>query len=200
MRNIPCFIVGNSPTLNNMNLIHIKDMFTIGINRAFFKFNPTILFWQDIELWESEKNKLKTLKSIRVCHPKGDPLRRFFHFETKGPSFARPTNTSLLYGRGSTGALAVQFAYALGCSPIYLIGMDCVVSDGMTDFFGKNQTWKEHSQSVCMTGLEWINREFKNEKIINISSYPHMLNEILTKYKSHAKGIEYYKKILIGDS
>lgn len=200
LSNVPCFIVGNSPSLNNIDIDEIKDMFTIGINRAFFKFDPTILFWQDRELWMSEQHRLKTSKSIRVCHPKGDPMNRFHHFDIKGGAFRRSPSTGVLHGRGSTGPLAVQFAHALGCKPIYLIGMDCTVDGDNTDFFGINETWKPHTLSLCQTGLNWIKKEFGIEEVINVSSSPHVLKTIVDKFKQHSKGLDAYKRLLLGNN
>lgn len=200
LKDIPCFVVGNSPSLNKINVNLIKDMFTIGINRAFFKFNPTIIFWQDIELWHSEKHKLKSSKSIRVCSEKGDPMKRFHHFDLIGSKFKISENPSKLHGRGSTGALAVQFAYAIGCKPIYLIGMDCTIEKNMTDFFGNNLTWKPHTVSLCKSGLDWIEKSFPKDEVINVSKYPETVKSIVEKFKSHCKGDDYYKRILLGNN
>jgi hypothetical protein len=196
----PCFVVGNSPSLNKININSIRNFFTIGINRAFFKFDPTILFWQDKELWMTEKNKLLMSKSIRVCHPKGDPLKRFNHFDIKGSGFKRAESPSILHGRGSSGPLAVQFAYALGCNPIFMIGMDCKTDGINTDFFGINKTWKPHTISLCQHGLNWILSEYSTEEVINVSGSASEIDVIADKFRMHAKGIDFYKKLLLGQN
>lgn len=198
LQNIPCFVIGNSPSLNKFDLNKISKFFTIGINRAFFKLDPSIIFWQDKELWITEKNKIMSSTSLRVCHPKGDPYRKYMHFDLKGSAFKRSENPGLLYGRGSTGPLAVQFAKALGCKPIYGIGMDCLVIDGKTDFYGINQTWKPHTESLCSRGLSWIETEYSKDEFINISSSPETVDAIVEKLRIHSRGKEFYKNILLG--
>ena len=200
LKGYPCFVVGNSPTLNKIDINIINNFFSIGINRAFFKFDPTILFWQDKELWLSEKNKLLMSKSIRVCHPKGDPLKRFNHFDIKGSLFKRAESPSVLHGRGSSGPLAVQFAHALGCAPIFLIGMDCKIDGINTDFFGINKTWKPHTISLCKHGLDWILSEYNKEEVINISGSPEEVKSIADKFRIQARGLEFYKKLLLGQN
>lgn len=198
LKDVPCFVIGNSPTLNQINVNLLKDMFTIGINRAFLKIEPTVVFWQDRELWEEEKNRINALRSIRVCHPKGDPMRKFHHFSLKGSQFKRASDPSVLYGRGSTGPMAVQFAHSLGCRPIYLIGMDCIIDGNKTDFFGHNKTWKPHTLSLCKNGIDWIENNYTSEEVINISKYPKTVELVVEKLQIHSKGFAYYKNVLLG--
>lgn len=196
--NMPCFVVGNSPSLNLFNVSKISSFFTIGINRTFFKFSPTITFWQDKEFWITERNKLNKCSSIMVCNHKADPQKRFFHFQIKGKDFKKSSNPSVLHGRGSSGPLAVIFAKSLGCHPIFGIGMDCETSNGNTDFYGINSTWKDHTLDLCSRGLIWLDREFSKDEFINISKYPESLDAIVEKFKSHARGSQFYKNILLG--
>jgi hypothetical protein len=51
LMNVPAFIVGNGPSLNDIDVSILEDTyFTIGINRAFYLLDPTILIWQDPEI------------------------------------------------------------------------------------------------------------------------------------------------------
>ncbi|MCH7764764.1 MAG: hypothetical protein IIB95_13695 [Candidatus Marinimicrobia bacterium] len=61
MKDIPVFLLGNAPSLNDVNLLLLNDYFTIGMNRIFFKYDPTILIWQDLALWIQEKKKIVSL-------------------------------------------------------------------------------------------------------------------------------------------
>ena len=40
---------------------------------------------------------------------------------------------------GNTGCCAARWALALGCRPVYLVGMDAAYRDGQTDFWGANR-------------------------------------------------------------
>ena len=62
MKGIPCFVIGNAPSINKIKDMSILDnYFTVGINRIFFKYDPTILIWQDLALWTQERKKVKKL-------------------------------------------------------------------------------------------------------------------------------------------
>lgn len=195
---IPCFVIGNSPSLNKFNISFFNSFFTIGINRTFFKINTTITFWQDKEFWITEKNNLKKCSSIMVCNQAADPQKKFFHFRINGREFKRSSNPSLLYGRGSTGPLAVNFAKSLGCYPIFAVGMDCETIDGNTDFYGINPTWKSHTLDLCSRGLIWLDKEYSKDEFVNISKCPERLDAIVEKFRSHAKGNQFYKNVLLG--
>lgn len=169
MNDMPAFILGNSPSLNDENVSLLEPYFTIGINRAFYKIDPTVLFWQDIELWFTEKKKILKLNSIKVSRDIADPMSRFFHYKIKPGAFKIPENPSILHGFGTTGPLAFQFAHALGCNPIVLLGMDCKVRGNSTDFYGKNRHHKPHTLSNCEKGLKWIKNNVTDREIINCS-------------------------------
>lgn len=196
--NIPCFVIGNGPSLNSFNIEKLKPFFSIGINRAFLKIDPTILFWQDKELWITEKEKILKCSSVMVCSPKADPFKKYFHFEITNSNFNRAECPSVLHGRGSSGPLAVQFAKSLGFYPIYGVGMDCEMSGEKTDFYGINHTWKPHTLSLCSRGLKWIEEEFSSDEFINISKCPQNMDLIAEKFKQHAKGKDFYKRMLLG--
>jgi hypothetical protein len=157
---VPVFIIGNGPSVNDENLQTLEKYFTIGINRAFYKLDPTILLWQDISLWNSEYHKLHNLQALKVCRDIADPRRIYYNFYLKsGPYRFDTTKTHILYGAGSSGPLAVQLAVAMGCRPIVLIGMDCEQGPNKeTDFYGNNPYWLPHTLNNCRIGLEFVKK------------------------------------------
>lgn len=158
LADVPCFVIGNAPTLSDIDLSVIEDYFTIGINRAFFVLDPTILIWQDISLWNSEYQRLHNTQAIKVCRDVADPRRIYYNFHLKGGNYRfDPQKTHILYGRGSTGPLGVELAVAMGCRPIILVGMDCRRGeDGRSDFYGDNKYWRDHTLENCESGLKFI--------------------------------------------
>ncbi len=80
--------------------------------------------------------------------------------------------TTVLYGRGSSGTITYQFAYALGCNPIILVGMDCSKGkkDGRTDFYGNNPMHRSHTIPNCIKGLKFIRDNKRDRIIINCSN------------------------------
>ena len=152
----PAFILGNSPSISKQNLDILKPYFTIGVNRIFYIYTPTILMWQDIQMWNSEKNKISNNKSLRICSNVSDPRSVFLNFKVKSGKFKFGNNPSVLHGTGNTTVLAVQLAINLGCSDIVLLGTDCKYQSGKTDFYGKNKDHKSYTLKMCDTAMKWV--------------------------------------------
>jgi hypothetical protein len=166
MQGVPCFVLGNAPSLNDEDVSELSSFFTIGINRSFLKLDTTILMWQDIELWYTERKSVIKLQSLKVCPSQADPQNRFFHFKREPGGFKLPAHPGVLHGTGTTGPLAMQFAYSLGCDPIIMLGMDCKPRGNATDFYGKNRHHKPHTMTNCKVGLKWIKNNIKDRTLI----------------------------------
>lgn len=171
MKGIPCFILGNAPSLNKIdNISLLDDYFTVGINRIFYKYDPTILLWQDLALWSKEREKVLKTKSIKYCREGSETQGGFYTFLLQGRDPKLTNNITKLYGRGSSGSITYQFVHALGCDPIILVGMDCRYSkDKKTDFYGNNPMHRSHTIPACIKGLEFIKNNHKHRTIINCS-------------------------------
>jgi hypothetical protein len=165
----PAFILGNGPSLNDIDPEILNPYLTIGINRAFYKLDPTILIWQDVELWYTERKRILKLSAIKVCRNLADPQNRFFHFKLANGAFKIPENAQLLHGRGATGPIAVQLAYIMGCDPIILLGCDCKHRGGLTDFYGRNRQHRPHTMRNCRQGLVWMKKTITDRRIISCS-------------------------------
>jgi len=155
---VPAFLLGNAPSLTTQPIRLLEDYFTIGINRAFYKLDPTVLFWQDITLWNSEYQRLHNTQAIKVSRDVSDPRKVYYNFHLRGGDYRFDLkNTHILYGRGSTGPLAVQLAASMGCRPLILLGMDCQMGEeGKTDFYGLNKYWTPATMENCTKGLLFI--------------------------------------------
>lgn len=192
----PCFVVGNAPSLLDLDLQLVEPFLTIGINRAYRAMRLSMLIWQDPELMKDSRGDIEKLDCIRACPPKADPGNKFFHFRMHGPVFHKTSCPSVLYGRGSTGPLAVQMADALGCRPIFLIGMDCKCRGKATDFYGTNRDWKPHTTKLCESGLKWISTNFAHDEVINLSTSPQGVTDATRKFTKFAKGRDHYLSLL----
>ena len=168
---VPCFILGNGPSILDHDLSALDDYFTIGLNRIFKLFDPTILLWQDISLWKTEYHYIHNLQAMKVARDVADPRRVYYNFHLKGGGYKfDPTKAHILYGRGSSGPIATQLAVALGCRPIILLGMDCKRdSEGRGDFYGENSPWLSHTLENCELGLQFIKKHCPVQ-VINASA------------------------------
>lgn len=199
----PAFIIGNGPSINNFNLLLLEDYFTIGINRAFYVIDPTILIWQDVSLWNTEYHRLHNTQSIKVARDIADPRRIYYNYHLKGGGFKfDKTKTHVLYGRGSTGPLAVQLAVSMGCKPIILLGMDCTRDkEGRSDFYGENPHWLPHTLDNCKIGLQFIKQHCPVEIIscsYNEFWEPQELSSVLDGIDpEHARGRQSYVRQLL---
>lgn len=157
----PAFILGCGPSLNDEPVELLEDYFSIGINRIFRRFDPTILLWQDISLWNSEYQQLHSTQAIKVSRDVSDPRRVYYNFHLKSGGYRfDPDTTHIFHGRGSTGPLAVQLAVAMGCRPIVLLGMDCQRgTDGKSDFWGENKYWTSETLDNCYKGLVFLKEQ-----------------------------------------
>jgi len=202
---VPVFILGNGPSLNDEDISSLSNYFTIGINRSFLKLDSTILLWQDASLWFTERKNLLETKSIKYCTSYGDPENRFLHFKIKSGQFLLPEDPTILFGSGSSTPLAVQLAYLFGCNPIILLGCDCKKRGNDTDFYGKNKFHNEKTMNNCLSGLSWIKTEIHDKnvrKIISCSDNDIFQRENLSSILSsidtvHKKEREYWNQYLV---
>ena len=200
----PAFIIGNGPSLKNLNMKLIEDYFSVGINRAFYSLDPTILLWQDISLWNSEYQKLHNTQALKVSRDVSDPRKIYYNFHLKGGGYKfDPSTTHILHGRGSTGPLAVQLAVAMGCRPVILLGMDCKRGPkGESDFWGENKYWTDATLKNCYEGLVSV-KELCPVEIYNCGDNDLWPTETLEKVlaqldPSHARGRQSYVQQILG--
>ncbi len=151
------FILGNAPGIEQENLSLLNNYLTIGVNRIFYIYDPTILIWQDRQVWNGDKKSLLKQKAIKVCGSKADPRNYFLNFRVKLGPYRFGDNPSVLHGTGNTTVLAVQFAVNLGCSNIVLLGTDCKYgAKGKTDFYGRNKDHKSYTLKMCRGAMRWL--------------------------------------------
>jgi len=150
----PCFIVGGGPSLKDFDWTLLKGKRTIGINRAFEKYDPTIIFSMDLRFLKWIENKrygqpafekyvrsksYKVWLTTYVCKLSGD----IFVIPARGGySMGHYVFTlSMLGGLGhgnNSGYGALNLAVCLGANPIYLLGYDM---KHQQEQIGKSSHW-----------------------------------------------------------
>jgi len=204
----PCFIIGNGPSINDIgdDLLQVEPFFTIGINRSFYKIDTSVLIWQDLTFWNTEKKRLEKLKALKFNRIQEKIEERMFKYERIGNPFHMTTTPRKLYGTGATGPLAFQLAALFGCNPVILIGFDCCYRGRHTNFYGRNRFHHDNTLDQCKEGLQWIksvsHKRRVKIRIINCSlneawghkPFDETMNEMDPKWKL---GNETYRKMLL---
>lgn len=196
LKNVPCFLLGNGPSLKDKDLSILNNYFTFGINRIFKKIDPTILFWQDLSLWLENRDKIKKLNAVKLCRKGAETENYCYHFLLKRKQHLLTKSIRYLYGRGNTSALAFQAVYALGCNPVFLVGIDCKYDKNKnTNFYGINKRHKKHTIPQCKKALEFIKKQSNKIKIYSCSNDDIFKNKITIKEAidmSKEKNREYF--------
>ncbi len=134
-----CFIIGGGESIQDSDFSLLRNEFrgelTIGINRAFEKFDPTIIFSMDARFWgwiehgQWGKEVLEAfynykglrlwLNTARAAYPPD-----IYTLPCKGASDWSESLKDGLGGGSNSGYGALNLAWCLGANPIYLLGFD----------------------------------------------------------------------------
>lgn len=154
-----CFIAGNGPSLNKIDMSKLKDEIVFGSNRCYIGFDKwgvRFPYWgvEDMSVggWQSEgwrdlKGCVKFIPEdmLHLARP-GDPEVCPVHFaripfSDKAPLFSVFPEIAF-HGRTVT-YLLLQLAVIMGCSPIYLIGVDFHFTQENVKLEDKGSTWRQ---------------------------------------------------------
>lgn len=164
-----CFIIGNGPSLRNMDLGHLKGEFTFGVNRIYLAFPDWgfpvtyYLSMNDLVIEQCAQDiralpmpKFLAWRSHARIQPTGD--MQFIYTSYTGPKFAGDVSGRVWEGATVT-YVALQLAFHMGFQKAILIGVDhnfttqgpanaTVVSEGddpnhfNPGYFGKGFRWQ----------------------------------------------------------
>lgn len=132
-----CFIVGGGPSLTNFDFSVLEDELTIGINRAYERFDPSIIFSMDSRIWiwvekgffgEGAKEKFNNCEGFKVflnsnCVLIPEDIYILSHHGLESEPLSLRMEDGLFNG-GNSGFAALNLAMCLGANPIYLLGFD----------------------------------------------------------------------------
>lgn len=132
-----CFIIGNGPSLREMDLLPLNHYYTFGLNKIHLLLNKTdldvsyhiavnpLVIEQSVE--EFEKLKCPSFISYTAGNGLLKPLDHIYFIMTQGPGITYTFQTNLLRGmhEGYTVTfVAMQIAYFMGFERAFLIGVD----------------------------------------------------------------------------
>jgi hypothetical protein len=137
-----CFILGGGESLKGFNFNRLDGELTIGINRVFEAYYPTVLYSMDIRFYSwvvdyhldkfSGTKVAEQYKNYRGIKAFLCPLNPF-DFKDDDVYLVRRTLEECVsydlnegvYGGNNSGFGALMLAIALRANPIYLLGYDC---------------------------------------------------------------------------
>jgi len=138
----PAFVLGNGPGLPE-DLSCLDGLFTIGVNRIFRAYRPTVLLWVDRSVYQEHAEAMEAAGSLMVCAKRLKQRRHHVGLQDfagdEALAHERDGDWRQLCCNGNTGCCAARWALALGCSPVFLVGMGAKYIDGKTDFYGVNE-------------------------------------------------------------
>lgn len=134
-QNEDCFIIGNGPSLNKMDLAPLKKYHTFGLNKIYLLFdkidlnlsyhvavNPLVI--------EQSAREFETLLgcpsflSYRVANHLVHRFNHIFFILTDGPCLFQPDIRQPLYEGYTVTYVAMQIAFYMGFQRVFLIGVD----------------------------------------------------------------------------
>lgn len=129
-----CFIIGNGPSLNKMDLRPLKDYHTFGLNKIYLMFdkvdlnlsyhtavNPLVI---EQCAREFERLPCPSFLSFRPARGKVRGLDNVFLLYTGGPFTFQNDITSAIHEGYTVTYVAMQLAYYMGFKRVFLIGVD----------------------------------------------------------------------------
>lgn len=135
------FIIGNGPSLKDLDLTLLKDEFTFGVNSIFYHFDemgfkPTFYVVEDKLVAEDRAPEINQLSGmvkiygeyLKYClADRDDVIWANVHFDYSDyrgfPHFSQDAAEGLWVG-GTVSYLCMQLAYFMGFEEVYLVGFD----------------------------------------------------------------------------
>lgn len=164
-----CFIIGNGPSLRDLDLSHLRDEFTFGMNRIYLMFpdmgfnstyyvsiNDLVIQQCAQEIRNLAIPKFLAWRSHHHIQPTTD--MSFLYTTYTGPKFSEDVGGRLWEGATVT-YVAMQLAFHMGFEQVILIGVDhsfnsqgkpnqTITSEGddsnhfSSNYFGKGFRWQ----------------------------------------------------------
>lgn len=120
-----CFIIGGGPTVLTHNLDRLAGELTIGVNRAYDVYYPSILCALDPQFFEwAEDGTFGIFSEMRYRSYPGTKAWAQVRNGTSIKASSIYTIENIARYCNNSGQAAINLAIELGASPIYLIGFD----------------------------------------------------------------------------
>jgi hypothetical protein len=185
-----CFIIGNGPSLKQMDLTLLKNEFTFGMNRIYMAFpemgyETSFYVCMNDLVVEQCAADIQNLRMPKFISWRGrkwvniDPDLHFIYSSYTGPRFS-PDITGRVWESATVTFVALQLAYYMGFDHVYLIGVDhnfvtqgtpntTIVSQGddpnhfNPGYFGKGFRWQLPDLETSEIGYEMAKQAFERD-------------------------------------
>lgn len=187
-----CFLIGNGPSLSPDDLHMLKDEYTFGTNMVYKIFDQTD--WRPSfhcvsdsiyatklrdELYNNVKSPLFTIEKTYHKMTKRTLDTTYVHtiaserYKVKGNIFA------YCMVKATVLSLAAEFAFHMGFSEIYLLGVDCTNPHAAGGHFTDNYTTKE----IAQTDISRIKTRMNKENVTTEQIGEHIIDRSLVVYR-----------------
>jgi hypothetical protein len=134
LRDRPCYVVGGGPSLRGFDFELLRGELSIGVNRAFEFFTPTVLLAIDARFYrwvyegkygEEALRKLSDYKGMKVgIRISAQHVPGVVEIKSLGPRGPIVPIEQGIYHGNNSGYSALALALALGADPVYVLGID----------------------------------------------------------------------------
>ena len=187
-----CFLIGNGPSLSPDDLHMLIDEYTFGTNMVYKIFDRTD--WRPSfhcvsdsiyatklrdELYNNVKSPLFTIEKTYRKMTKRTLETTYVHtiaserYKVKGNIFA------YCMVKATVLSLAAEFAFHMGFSEIYLLGVDCTNPHAAGGHFTDNYTTKE----IAQTDISRIKERMNKENVTTEQIGEHIIDRSLDVYR-----------------
>lgn len=160
-----CFIIGGGPSLRDFDFNLLREELTIGVNRAYERLDPTVIFSIDSRFYSwATGGKYGRDAQLAWDHARARKIWLNTHKYEFGPEVQRiPVTKELKDGESiatgmkmvnNSGLGALKLAVTLGANPIYLLGFDLQES-------GRFQQWWHDGHPMLQR--DSVYEEFRQE-------------------------------------
>lgn len=187
-----CFLVGNGPSLTPHDLDLIQNEYSFGTNMVYKIFNqtkwrPTYHCVSDSiyatrlkdELYENIQSPLLTIEKTYRKMTKRVPDTTYVHtiaserYKVKGNLFA------YCMVKATVLSLAAEFAFHMGFTEIYLLGVDCTNPHAAGGHFMENYA----SRDIAQSDISRIKTRMKKEDVTTEQIGEHIIDRSLVVYR-----------------
>ena len=176
----PAFVIGNGPSLRDIPMKLLKNQVTFGSNRIYLGF-PEWGF--ETTYYAAQDSKFLSIYKLEIQDRVSKEVTKFFPSEYLGqfdgpqthylnmiwrdefyPSFSK--DLTRIYEGWTVSYMLLQIAYAMGCDPIYLVGMDysydlVPIEHDESKWFDNSSKSHFHPDYMGPSGHQWNTPKFE---------------------------------------